>query len=875
MRPGLLLSDRRSVTVRIGLLAMAVTVLVLALMPAAKASAACVPISFGAQPTTGTIAAAGQSDCYSFSGAAGDRVWIRVVRTSGPGGLDPEQTVLRPDSSTSCSGTTADERGCQLDVAGTHTIVVRDQGSMLTGSYSIAIQRLNQPTGCVSLPYGSPIVGTGNGEFQCYRFSATAGDRLRLIAAFANTSQVPAPTYHLFSPDGADLCATGGTSECAVLQTGTHTVVVALPSGSMGISVQNLDTPVGCTALPGPGAPSRTVTQGGGHALAELDCFTYLPILAADRARFRVAELNDTQPPGVDAYQPGQPRCSGSAHLVTEITCLSHVAGRYNIFVSPTGSSGKYEISATTLNDPTGCTPVAAGDPPLTITQTTTATSCFSFTGAAGSRYRFRSAARSNAITLKQEVIKPDGTTLCETTSLDLSCTMINTGTHTVFVGPATYNPNSTSTPMGTWYFSRQRLDAPTGCRAISYGALPEAGTLTPGEMDCFRFTGADGDVLRLWTHSPTSNAVTEIIGRDGSTMCAVSMVERSCTLGPGGLYTMIIHDSDSNTRTQPVDYTTSIQRMNNPVGCFSQLPNGGLPTAGSITLAGRWHCFTFSAQLGDQVWIHTVELNGSLALKQALFAPDGSTTCTPAGLQDVRCQVQQSGIHTVLVHDGGTKTGDYRISARRLNSADGCTALTRGEAPVTASMTRAGEMDCFLVPATAGDRVRIRIAETSGTLVATPEIERQNGTSLCSAVTTTELTCTADSTGNLRILVLDAVGTGKGDYAISAQRLNPPAGCLPLSGGAPARTGTIAAGEVDCLRFSATAGQTVTTHVSATSGTLAATHEVLRPDGTTLCGPTSAVSQSCAIASSGTYSVLIIDAAGSGTGGYTVSLSP
>src|SRR5438552_17693325 len=89
-------------------------------------------------------------DCFSYSGTAGDRTRVRVVKTSGAS-FFPTQEVVRPNGTTVCGPTSAADQTCGLDTTGIHKIIVRDSAGTNTGGYAIAIQRLNNPTGCPAL----------------------------------------------------------------------------------------------------------------------------------------------------------------------------------------------------------------------------------------------------------------------------------------------------------------------------------------------------------------------------------------------------------------------------------------------------------------------------------------------------------------------------------------------------------------------------------------------------------------------------------------------------------------------------------------------------------------------------------------------------
>src|SRR6266480_1335741 len=124
-------------------------------------------------------------DCFSFSGTAGDRIRVRVVQASGAT-FFPSQELVPPSGTTLCGPTTATDQTCALNKTGSHKIIVRDSAGTNTGGYVIAIQRMNNPTGCTTLTFGAaPTAGTISvaGEMDCYRFADTAGDQMNAHVA--------------------------------------------------------------------------------------------------------------------------------------------------------------------------------------------------------------------------------------------------------------------------------------------------------------------------------------------------------------------------------------------------------------------------------------------------------------------------------------------------------------------------------------------------------------------------------------------------------------------------------------------------------------------------------------------------------------------
>jgi len=210
--------------------------------------ALCLPatLSYGAAPTNGSVAATGETDCWRFTGASGDRVRVRVVGTSGA--LAPRVEIVSP----ACSATPLPEITCTLGADGTHSIVVRDAAGSQTGDYTIWLQRLDDPMGCSSLTFDAPTRAgaISTGETECWRFTGAAADRVRvrLVTPSGNLD----PRAEVLRPDGTTRCGPAAADDqtCTLDAAGTHTILVrdgGAGSGGYSLSVQRLNNPVGCS----------------------------------------------------------------------------------------------------------------------------------------------------------------------------------------------------------------------------------------------------------------------------------------------------------------------------------------------------------------------------------------------------------------------------------------------------------------------------------------------------------------------------------------------------------------------------------------------------------------------------------------------------
>jgi hypothetical protein len=834
----------------------------------------CTALGFGDAPATGSIDVDAEMDCYTFGGAAGDQVRVRPVTTSGD--LDLAVRVFGPDGQPADCGFSfgSDERTCQIDATGTYTLLAVDDPFLAsgTGDYALAIQRLNGPAGCTPLSFGAaPMTGSiaAAAEIDCFTFSGSSGARVQIALPVTGGTLVRAAD--LFGPDGSSVC--GVVTPCTLDQTGTYAILIedetATETGDYAVAVQRLNNPPGgtCTALAFGAAP----TNGTIGAPGEMDCYSFGGTLGA-RVRVRLVTTSGSLLASNEIARTDGTFACGQATAL-DVTCALDSDGQHRIIVSDAAfgpNTGSYAIAIQRLSGPNNCVPLAFGAAPVNGTIDAAAEmDCYSFNGTAGDMIRMHVFA-SGALVRHGEIARQNGTTLCSglgSSSFedDLTCRLDTTGPTRILID------DTSGLLTGAYAVSIQRLNRPVGCTALTFGAAPIAGTIaTPGEVDCFTFAAAAGDRISLRS-AATSGAsffvTNELLRPNGTFTCS------SCVLESTGTFTVLISESGQAGSTG--DYAVSVQRLNNPIGC-APIAFGAAPTAGTIAVPVETDCFTFTGAAGDRIHVDMVETSGT-NLTANLLGPTGKAVCSvdPATFT---CKLSTAGVHTILVFAGGTVTGNYSLSAQRANNPVGCIALGFGAPATTGTIAAAAEADCFSFNGSPGDQIHIRSIETSPTLTILRRVARPNGTLLnCFTITAPKITCTLVDGGPHTIFVGDQSGAGTGGYSIEIQRLNAPIGCTALSiGGAPLAGSIDAAAEFDCFSVSATAGATFTLDLNETSGTLTGQLDVRRPNGTQQfdCLPTTNTQLSCKADTTGTYTVLVGDAAQTQTGGYTITRS-
>ena len=258
------------------------------------------------------------------------------------------------------------------------------------------------------------------------------------------------------------------------------------------------------------------------------------------------------------------------------------------------------------------------------------------------------------------------------------------------------------------------------------------------------------------------------------------------------------------------------------------------------------------------------------------VVGPDGSTRCVTFGPR-FTCALDRTGVHTLfVVSDSRVQTSTYSVLIQRLNDPVACRSTAFGAAPIAASVTWAAETDCYRLDGDAGAVARLVF---TGSLRQHVVVLRPDGTQRCEARYTLPVlgfNCTFDVSGPHTILVEDDSGTLAGGYTIATQRADFCADSLVHIGWGAERGSIATAGEVDCWSNLLTldAGRRVEVRLTRDSGALDPVVEVLRSDGTRLCGPTTADEFDCVTDTRGRFRLLVGGTAAGATGIYEIELS-
>jgi hypothetical protein len=312
--------------------------------------AAICPLSIGFGETIQcSIGASGEQDSYIFAASAGDKVLVRMSKTSG--NIWPGIQVYGPDGTKLCDtygSTTAEADGCALPSAGMYTILAFDgYNGTYAGDYSLYLQRMNNPGSPISIGFGQTLSGTITtaADMDTYTFTASAGDKV-LVRMSKGTGSVW-PEVRVYGPDGTRLCVKYGSpmaeiASCALTSTGMYTLLAfdsdnAVHTGDYYLFLQRLNNAGNAVPIGFGQTLSGTIATAG-----ETDTYTFTAS-AGDMVLVRMSKTSGNIWPGIRVYGPdGTKLCDTYGSTTARIaSCALASAGMYTILAFD-GYNGTY-----------------------------------------------------------------------------------------------------------------------------------------------------------------------------------------------------------------------------------------------------------------------------------------------------------------------------------------------------------------------------------------------------------------------------------------------------------------------------------------------------------------------------------------------------
>ena len=321
-----------------------------------------------------------------------------------------------------------------------------------------------------------------------------------------------------------------------------------------------------------------------------------------------------------------------------------------------------------------------------------------------------------------------------------------------------------------------------------------------------------------------------------------------------------------------------------------------GLAQDGAMSASAETATWTVAATRGDRVVVQIAKLTGGAGFTPEIeiVTPNGSSLGVKTGGVAARLDVQAefTGTYAVNVTDANrTGTGTYRLRLAQaplafiVPSGDEGGSLTNGVSHQGA--IDVGDLDLWTFTVGAGDRIVVQVSEVTGGASFTPMIELfgPDGSRIGAdpGGVAARLDAQAAAAGTYTVLVSDAAQTGSGTYQLQLAQV-PGVFTVPagddggvLADGAD-QDGTIQLGDLDMWTFTAAAGDLINLQLTELTGGASFTPmiELFAPNGdrrgAAQGGAGAALEK--AIEIGGTYTVLISDAAQTGSGTYRLHLT-
>ncbi len=770
--------------------------------------------SFASAPVGGSISTAGEVDCYELMGSSPGDVLTIGFQSSAVSNASSYWTVADGNGTPICQGYSAVERSCVLTGSASWTVSVEDRYGAGTFSYSLAVRDLSEPQGC-SAALGEPSSWSftsprTNGSIsgvlgaQCYTFTRGEGEADGAYWFKAvRTSGTLYPRWAVYGPSGAQQCS--GTNSapgerCNLLASGRYAFVVydyqGEQAGSYLATVRRLNDPEGCSPLPSVafgGAPSSGAIASAGEA----DCYTLSDLSSGDAVSVGLVAAGESE------ADPAWALIAGNGSTICEhrgqasgVACDLSGSPSWSLVVFDEGGRGtfSYSLAVRRLTDPQGCSS-ALGEPSswsFASSRTNGSISgelgaqCYTFTrgeGEADGAYWFRTVRTSGTLEPRWRVYGTSGSSECSGSSYGASssCRLLASGQFVLVV-------DDSAGRAGSYFLTSNRLNSKAGCTdlaSLAFGAAAITGGIdTGGEADCHSLADATvGDWVSVGFNpaSSTSSPRWSVVDGNGAVICDsyYSGSRADCRLTGSAGFSLLVYSEGSGT----FSYSLAVRDLSEPQGCSAAL---GEPsswsftsprTNGSISGVLGAQCYTFTRGEGEAdgaYWFRTIRTSGNISPEWAVYAPSGARECSGHSTSIQSCRLTAYGRYVVIVDDSSIEgAGSFLLTAKRLNAPTGCAALpvrALGIAATRGTLSAAGEIDCYALPAGAGDQLKFNLSGVADELALIgPEGETQ-----CS---TTYYVCTVNGDGPFALLVYSYGGANTGSYQFEATCENVPCG--------------------------------------------------------------------------------------------------
>ncbi|WP_431931220.1 RHS repeat-associated core domain-containing protein [Nonomuraea jabiensis] len=658
--------------------------------------------------TSLAVTTPGQRATYSFTGAAGQRVFTKLVFADGTPACAVTGRLYAPDGTELAKDTclyqdTEYVDTVTLPAAGTYRWVL-DPSGLNTGTYKITVTSVPADAAVATTvdaaaPASTPVAKAGqNGVVS---FAGTAGQRVFTTLTFPSGTAACSVAARLYAPDGTELA-----KDTCLYQATEYMDTVELPAaGTYKWVVDPKDAWTGTVGLSVTGVPADAA------ATTTVDAATPASVAIAKAGQGGVVSFTGAADQRIFTkltMPSGAPTCATAARLIapdgTELakdTCLYQAteyidtltlpaAGTYKWVLDPKDAwTGTVGVSVTGMPaDAAVTTTVDAATPASVAIAKAGQGGVVSFTGAAGQR-------------IFTKLTFPSGTPSCGVAGRLLGPDGAEVAKDTCLYQATEYVDTLTLPAAGTYKWVLDPKDAWTGTIGLSVTGVPadvavsttidpatpaSAAIAKPGQSAVLSFTAAAGQ--RIFTKltfpsgTPSCGVTARLTAPDGTEVakdtCLYTATEYvdTLTLPAAGTYKWVLDPKDAWTGT------ITLAATNVPADPQATATIGGANVSVTAARPGQNATITFTATAGQNVSVTLVdETFTATCVTARLYPPTGTTyvwsSCMSKGT--VRTAVLTAGgTYTLQINptDADTGTATYKVAAAATAAAAADPAL-------------------------------------------------------------------------------------------------------------------------------------------------------------------------------------------------------
>jgi hypothetical protein len=338
----------------------------------------------------GTIASAGETDTWTFTATAGDRIAVHIGQMTDANDFRPWIRLVAPNATVigNVSGTDAAAIEAVAASTGTYQVLVAsfDTGFDGTGKYHLTMAHTPGPITVSPGDDGGPLANgalhsgrIAQGDLDVWTFTATAGDRIGVHIGQLTDTDDFRPWIRLWGPTGVQLGELSGTDAAAIegvaSVTGTYLVLVATfdvgydGEGTYQLTMAHTPGPITISGGDDGGPLTNGALHTGTITQGDLDVWTFTAT-AGDRIGVHIGQLSETDDfrPWIRLWGPTGVQLgelSGTDAAVIE--GVASVTGTYLVLVASFDvgydGEGTYQLTMTHTPGPITISPGDEGGP--------------------------------------------------------------------------------------------------------------------------------------------------------------------------------------------------------------------------------------------------------------------------------------------------------------------------------------------------------------------------------------------------------------------------------------------------------------------------------------------------------------------------------